>query len=103
MLLPSDYEEHLAEQPDKVQAILQSHIQGPHGQCAECRRCWPCRPYTSAEIAHHLILAPKPAQPPPPHERTARVPPAPGQTQLRRTSVDGNCEWVVIAVGTVKA
>jgi 5-methylcytosine-specific restriction endonuclease McrA len=102
-MLPSDYEEHLTEHPDKVQAILQSHIRGPHGQCVECRRCWPCRPYTSAEIAHHLILAPKTAPPPPPQERAPLAPPAPGRTQLIRTSVDGNRQWVVIAVGTIEA
>jgi 5-methylcytosine-specific restriction endonuclease McrA len=102
-LLPSEYEEHLAEHPDEVRAMLQSHIRGPNGQCAECRRCWPCRPYTSAEVAHHLILAPKPAPPPPPRERAMLAPPAPGRTQMRRTSVDGNCEWVVIAVGAVEA
>jgi hypothetical protein len=101
-LLPSEYEEHLAEHPDEVQAMLQSHIRGPYGQCVECRRCWPCRPFTSAEVAHYLILAPKPAPPPPPQERTALGPPAPGRTQLRRISVDGNCQWVVIAVGAVK-
>ena len=28
MLLPSEYEEHLATQPDEVRAMLQSHIRG---------------------------------------------------------------------------
>jgi hypothetical protein len=32
----------------------------------------------------------------------ALAPPAPGRTQLIRTSVDGICEWVVIAVGAVE-
>lgn len=36
MLLPSEYEEHLATQPDEVRAMLQSHIRGdPEGRCAE--------------------------------------------------------------------
>jgi hypothetical protein len=102
MLLPSDYEEHLAEQPDEVRAMLHSHIRDAHGPCVECQRCWPCRPFTSAEVAHHLIFTPKPAPPPPPEERAALAPPAPGRTQMIRTSVDGTCEWVVIAVGAVK-
>ena len=88
LLLPSDYEEHLAEYPDKVRAMLQSHIRGAHGQCAECRRCWPCRPYTSAEIAHHLILAPKPAPSPPPAERVPAAAPRSG-TNTTETHIRG--------------
>ena len=60
------------------------------------------QPLTSAEVAHHLILAPKPAPSPPPEERAALAPPAPGRTQMIRTSVDGQPQWVVIAVSAVK-
>jgi hypothetical protein len=102
MLLPSEYEEHLATQPDEVRAMLQSHIRGgPEGRYAECRRCWLCRPYTSAQVAQSLRLAPKPAPPPPPQHRAVLAPPAPGRTQLIRKPVDGNSQWVVIAVGAL--
>jgi len=101
-LLPSDYEEWLAENPDELRAMLYSHMRGTDGRCAECERDWPCGPFRSALVAHRLLLAPRPASPPPPRERAVLAPPAPGRTQLIRTSVDGNCQWVVIAVGAVK-
>jgi hypothetical protein len=91
-MLPSEYEEHLATQPDQVRAMRQSHTGGRAGLCAECGRCWPCAHFISAEVAERLL-------PMSPQDRTPLAPPAPGRTQLNRQPVDGHAEWVVIAVG----
>jgi hypothetical protein len=103
-MLSSEYEGHLATQPDQVRAMRQSPTRVPGGLCVECGRCWPCAHFTSTEgtsmeDAERLLCAPRPAPPVSPRDRTPLAPPAPGRTQLNRRPVDGHNKWVVIAVG----
>jgi hypothetical protein len=98
-VIPTEYEEWLATEPELLREMFRSHTHNGDGQCEQCGRCWPCSTVETAWAAQRLLHAPRPAPAPPPRQRARLPPPAPGRTRMARQLVDGRLTWVVLLGG----